>query len=62
MLKVVFSALAAVVMVTALGMSAADAKAKSKKVKAKEATAASCTASTAMRDEARFMHCFPNKR
>jgi hypothetical protein len=63
MLKVIFSALAAVVMVTALGVGAADAKAKHK-TKAKPAETASCinSASGLMRDESKFHKCYPMKR
>jgi hypothetical protein len=64
MLKVVFSALAAVVVVTAVGVTAADAKGKAKaKAKAKVETA-SCiaTASGLMRDESKFTMCYPMKR
>jgi hypothetical protein len=63
MLKVVFSALAAVVMVTAVGVTGADAKAKAK-AKAKEASTASCinNASGLMRDDSKFHMCHPVKR
>jgi hypothetical protein len=62
MLKVVFSALAAVVMVTAVGVNGADAKAK--KAKAKPVATASCisSASPMMRDESKFTMCYPMKR
>ena len=58
MLKVVFSALAAVVMVTAVGVTGADAKAKAKP-KAKAETASCITsASGLMRDESKFSMCY----
>ena len=65
MLKVVFSVLAAVVMITAVGVTGADAKAKAKhKAKAKPAATASCinSASGLMRDESKFSMCYPMKR
>ncbi len=63
MLKVVFSVLAAAVMVTAVGVTGADAKGKAKaKAKAKPAATASCNPSALMRDESKFVMCYPMKR
>jgi hypothetical protein len=62
MLKMIFSALAAVVLVAAVGVTGADAKAKAK-AKAKAETASCITsASGLMRDESKFHMCYPMKR
>jgi len=63
MLKVIFSALAAVALIAAVGVTGADAKSKGKhKAKAKEAAIATCNASGLMRDESKFHMCYPMKR
>ena len=59
MLKMTASVLSAVLLVAAVGVTAADAKGK-KKAKAKKAEVASCTASPIMRDESRMTTCWPN--
>jgi hypothetical protein len=60
MLKVALSALAMTVLLTGLGMSAADAKTKRKP--AVVASAATCTAPMWMRDETRFWMCAPKTK